>query len=238
MSGFRAGSADPDGVSAVDTSRVLIVEDDEDIASLVRRTLSAAGIESDTASTGADGLWMARESTFGVMLLDIMLPEMNGWEVCRTLREEKNPVPILMLTAKSGEYDELDGLELGADDYLRKPFNPEILVARVRALLRRTPVIRSEAVLQRGAVAFDLRSRTCTLDDEVVSLTSKEAALLELLLRADEQPLPRAEVLRQVWGMEFDGDPNVVDVYVGYLRKKLGRHTIETLRGVGFRVRA
>ena len=221
----------------IDSSRVLVVEDDEAIATLIRRTLSDAGIESDHAPNGLDGLWMARENSYGAMLLDILMPGMNGYEVCRTLREEGSVLPILMLTAKTGEYDETDGLDLGADDYLRKPFSTAVLISRVRALLRRTPTVRQSEQLERGSVSFDVHARSCHLKGHEISLTTKEATLLESLLRTGDQPMSRDQLVLQVWGMNFDGDPNVVDVYLGYLRKKLGKEQIENLRGVGFRVK-
>ncbi|MEM7339975.1 MAG: response regulator transcription factor [Actinomycetota bacterium] len=225
-------------MGAIASARVLIVEDDEAIAALVRRTLADAGIEADVAATGLDGLWLAREHAYGAICLDILLPGMNGYEVCRTLRTEEIHTPILMLTAKTGEYDEIDGLDLGADDYLRKPFSPSVLVARVRALLRRRDTAQVAPTLSRGLVGFDTSSRECRVDGDVVDLTPREATLLEAMLRADDAPLSRAELLSQVWGVEFEGDPNVVDVYIGYLRRKLGRDRIETVRGVGFRVAA
>ncbi|MEM8925689.1 MAG: response regulator transcription factor [Actinomycetota bacterium] len=219
------------------SGRVLIVEDEEAIADLVKRTLGDAGIESDIATTGTEGLWMVREGAYGAVCLDILLPEMNGYNVCRTLRNEGNDVPILMLTAKTGEFDEADGLDLGADDYLRKPFAPAVLTARVRALLRRgggrAPVER----LTVGAVAFDPRSRRCEVDGVEVPLTAKEGLLLETLLRSGPEPLARPALIDRVWGFDFDGHPNVVDVYIGYLRRKIGAERIETVRGVGFRVR-
>lgn len=217
--------------------RVLIVEDDEAIASLVQRTLLSASIDSDHANDGLDGLWMAREGSYGAIILDIMLPGMNGYEICRALRSENNEVAILMLTAKSGEYDETDGFEMGADDYLRKPFSTEVLKHRVNALLRRTPGTRVATVIERGGVSMDLRSRDCQLDGSAVRLTSREATLLEALIRTDDVPLPRDKILSQVWGFQFEGDPNVVDVYIGYLRKKLGKERIENVRSAGFRLR-
>ncbi len=217
--------------------RVLVVEDDEAIASLVQRTLSSASIESDHAASGLDGLWMAREGSYGAIILDIMLPGMNGYEVCRSLRSENNHVAILMLTAKSGEYDETDGFEMGADDYLRKPFSTEVLKHRVNALLRRTPGTRVSTVIGRGDISLDLSSRSCELEGTLVNLTSREATLLEALIRTEDVPLPRAKILQQVWGFDFDGDPNVVDVYIGYLRKKLGKERIENVRSAGFRLR-
>ncbi len=218
------------------SSRVLIVEDDEAIASLVQRTLSEAGIESDIATTGTEGLWRAREVEYGVIVLDLLLPEMNGYVVCRTLREEGNSVAILMLTAKSGEYDETEGFEMGADDYLRKPFSPAVLIARAKALLRRTPSTTVTEVLSCGDLRFDLAARRCWIGEDLISLTAREGTLLEVLLRSGETPLSRLQLLDQVWGFDFDGDPNVVDVYIGYIRKKLGRDRVENVRSVGFRL--
>jgi DNA-binding response OmpR family regulator len=220
----------------LDSSRVLIVEDDDDIAALVQRTLTQAGIGSDRAATGLDGLWMARETTYGALCLDILLPGMNGYEVCRTLRSEGHAVPILMLTAKTGEYDETDGFEMGADDYLRKPFSPAVLTARIKSLLRRSGTPQASTELERGGLQFNVDTRRCLLDDTPVTLTPKEASLLEALLRNGETPLSRDLLLTEVWGMEFDGNTNVVDVYIGYLRKKLGKTRIENVRGAGYRV--
>lgn len=224
-------------MTVMSSPRVLIVEDDDSIASLVKRTLADAGIESDVATTGLDGLWMAREGSYGVIVLDIMLPGMNGYEVCRTLRGEGNSVAVLMLTAKGGEYDETDGFEMGADDYVRKPFSTSVLTHRVQALLRRTPSTRISPQLTCGDLTMDLVTRQCHLEGIEIPLTAREATLLETLLRNPEAPQTRQRLLDQVWGLDFDGDPNIVDVYVGYLRKKLGKRRIENLRGVGFRVR-
>ncbi|MEM9034497.1 MAG: response regulator transcription factor [Actinomycetota bacterium] len=218
--------------------RVLLVEDDDDIAAIVAETLADSGHAVDRAADGPDGLWMAREGNHALIVLDLLLPGLNGYQVCETLRSEGRHVPILMLTAKVGEYDETDGFDAGADDYLRKPFSPAVLQARVQALLRRAPNPRREAVLERGRVRLDPTSRTCSLDGRPVELTSREAQLLEALLRSDDAPLGRLALLDEVWGHDFDGDPNVVDVYVRYLRGKVGRETIENVRGVGYRVRA
>ncbi len=224
-------------MTAMGSPRVLIVEDDESIASLVQRTLSDAGIESDVAASGLDGLWMAREGSYGALVLDIMLPGLNGYELCRTLRSEHDPVGILMLTAKSGEYDETDGFEMGADDYLRKPFSTAVLTQRVKALLRRTPGTTVSEQLNCGDLTMDLATRRCRLGGEELGLTAREATLLETLLRNISAPMSRQALLAQVWGLDFDGDPNVVDVYLGYLRRKIGKDRIENLRGVGYRLR-
>ena len=172
------------------------------------------------------------------MVLDILLPGMNGYDVCSTLRSEGVTTPILMLTAKVGHHDEADGLDLGADDYLRKPFSPNVLQARIRALLRRADGSPPDARLERGGIGLDPATRSCVLDGEPVDLTRRQAQLLEVLLRTGDVPLSRLSLLHAVWGMDYDGDPNVVDVYLGYLRTKLGRASIENVRGSGYRVRA
>lgn len=223
-------------MDSIDSYRALIIEDDEDIASLVARTLGEAGIDSDVADNGLDGLWMARSGLYGVICLDLLLPEMNGYVVCRTLRAEDNHIPILMLTAKSGEYDETDGLEIGADDYLRKPFSPAVLVARVRSLLRRRATPRAPTVLERGDIALNVDSQHCTVAGTEVDLTPKEAALLRALMSTGDVPAGRDRLLDEVWGWDFEGDKNVVDVYLGYLRRKLGRDRIENVRGAGHRI--
>lgn len=218
--------------------RLLLVEDDDDIALVVTEALAVDGHTVDRAATGLDGLWMAREGEYGLIVLDILLPEMNGYEVCRTLREDGEDTPVLMLTAKVGDYDEIDGFEMGADDYLRKPFAPSVLRARVQALLRRAPSPRRDPVLTRGGITLDPASRRCTRDGDVVELTGRQAQLLEALLRAEDTPVSRLELVRSVWGHDFDGDPNVADVYLGYLRAKLGRQVVENVRGAGYRIRA
>jgi DNA-binding response OmpR family regulator len=220
---------------------VLVVEDNETMADAVQRGLIAEGFDVDVAANGVDGLWRAREFPYDVLVLDIMLPGVNGYEICRTIRAEGNTTPIMMLTAKDGEYDIAEGLEFGADDYLTKPFSFVVLVARIRALLRRTnpsPGVDTFAV---GPLTIDTTQRQCCLDGEVVQLTPREYALLETLARRAGQPLSRSELLDHVWGADHQGGSNVVDVYIGYLRKKLGTTEagsplIETVRGVGYRL--
>ncbi len=219
--------------------RLLIVEDDDDIAVIIEAALQADGHSVDRASDGLDGLWMAREGDYGVILLDILMPGMNGYKVCETLREEGVTTPILMLTAKVGEYDETDGFDVGADDYLRKPFSPAVLCARVRALLRRAPAGGDPSdVLQRGGVVLEPRSRTCTFEGESIQLSARQGEVLETLMRAGDDPVSRLDLVRAVWGLDFDGDPNVADVYLHYLRSKLGKETVENIRGLGYRIRA
>jgi len=220
--------------------RLLIIEDDDDIAVIIAETLTADGYDVDRAATGPDGLWQAREGDYGVIVLDLLLPGMNGYQICSTLRDEGITTPILMLTAKVGDYDETDGFDVGADDYLRKPFAPAVLQARVRALLRRGTATGGQLRIRlaRGGGELDPATRECTLNETSVELTARQAQVLEALLRAEDTPISRQALVRAVWGFEFDGDPNVADVYLGYLRTKLGRDTIENVRGLGYRVKA
>ena len=219
--------------------RLLVVEDDDDIAEVVEQTLRADGFSVDRAADGTDGLWMAREGEYGLIVLDVLLPEMNGFAVCQSLRESGIATPVLMLTAKVGEYDETDGFEAGADDYLRKPFSPAVLQARVRALIRRAGAgpAALEETLSRGGVELDPRSRSCRLNGEDITLTGRQAQVLEALLRAGDAPISRLDLVRSVWGLDFDGDPNVADVYIGYLRAKLSKEVIENVRSLGYRIR-
>lgn len=216
--------------------RVLLVEDEERLAAAVARGLTAEGMDVDVVHDGLDGLWRAREQTYDVIVLDILLPGLNGYKLCQQLRDEEVSVPILMLTAKDGEYDEADALDLGADDFLRKPFSFVVLVARLRALARRGVSARA-GVLEAGAMTFDLARRRARVDGEPVELTPREASLLEALLRRPNEVVPKTQLIELVWGFDFDGDPNIVEVYVGYLRRKLGVDRIQTVRGVGYRLR-
>jgi two-component system OmpR family response regulator len=219
--------------------RVLVVDDEVHLAQSVSRGLRAEGFDVDVVYHGTDGLWRAREGGYGAIVLDILLPGMNGYQICRTLRAEGNWTPILMLTAKDGEYDEAEALDTGADDYLSKPFSFVVLVARLRALARRGSAPRP-AVLAAGDLVLDPLTRECRRGDAGVALTAREMALLEALLRRPGEVVGKRELLREVWGDEFDGDTNVVEVYVGYLRRKIdqpfGRHSVQTVRGVGYRV--
>lgn len=221
--------------------RVLVVEDSEAMADAVKRGLMAEGFDVDIASDGVDGLWQAREFTHDVIVLDIMLPGVNGYELCRTIRAEGNSTPILMLTAKDGEYDIAEGLELGADDYLTKPFSFVVLVARIHALLRRSNPTPTDATITIGPLTIDTTTRRCRLDGETLELTPREYTLLEALARRPGKPMTRTELLDHVWGGDYNAGSNVVDVYIGYLRKKLQASCtepalIETVRGVGYRI--
>jgi len=221
--------------------RVLVVEDEEHLAEGLRRGLEAEGFATDVATTGTDGLWMARENPYDAIVLDILLPELNGYRVCATLREEGHWTPILMLTAKDGEFDEAEALDTGADDFVTKPFSYVALVARLRALIRRGATERP-AVLEAGDLRFDPGERRAWRGQEQVTLTAREMALLEFLLRRRGRVVSKTEILEHVWDGSFDGDPNIVEVYVGHLRNKLdrpfGRSSIETVRGAGYRLAA
>jgi len=221
--------------------RVLVVDDEVHLGEALSRGLTAEGFDVELSHDGLDGLWRVRERSYRAVVLDILLPGMNGYEVCRTLRAEGNWVPILMLTAKDGEYDEAEALDTGADDFLSKPFSFVVLVARLRALIRRGAAPRPP-LLSAGDLVLDPLARTCHRRGTAVELSRREAALLEALLRREGQPAPKVDLLREVWGDDFAGDANVVEVYVGYLRRKVdapfGRSSIETVRGVGYRVTA
>jgi DNA-binding response OmpR family regulator len=221
--------------------RVLVVDDERGLAAGLRKGLEAEGFAVDVAHTGTDGLWMAREHPYDAVVLDIMLPGLNGYEVCRRLRDEGVWTPILMLTAKEGEWDQVEALDTGADDYLTKPFSYPVLVARLRALVRRGSPERP-AVLEAGDLRLDPAARRAWRGDVELDLTAREVALLDFLLRNRGDVVSKRQILDHVWDDEFEGDPNIVEVYIGHLRNKLdrpfGRAAIETLRGAGYRLDA
>lgn len=218
-----------------------MVDDEVRLANAVARGLEAEGFAVDVAHNGVDGLWRARETRYDAIVLDLMMPGMSGWKVCEALRAEQNWTPVLMLTAKDGEWDQVDALEAGADDYVTKPFSYAILVARLRALIRRGAAERP-VVLEAGDLRLDPASRRVWRGDTLLSLTAREFSVLEFLLRNRGQVLSKREVIDGVWDDDFDGDPNIVEVYVGHLRQKLdrpfGRAAIETVRGAGYRLAA
>ncbi|HZV26963.1 MAG TPA: response regulator transcription factor [Acidothermaceae bacterium] len=219
--------------------RVLIVEDEVALAAALQRGLLAEGFTADVAYDGREGLWRASEFGYDVIILDIMLPALSGYDVCRRLRAAGSRTPVLMLTAKDGEFDEADGLDLGADDYMAKPFSFLVLVARLRALLRRGPVS-TAPILTTGTLRLDPASRRCWRGDVEVRLTTREFALAEYLVRHKGEVVSKSDIVEHVWDVAFDGALNVVEVYIGYLRRKLdepfGLHTIETVRGAGYRL--
>lgn len=221
--------------------RVLVVEDETALAEVVRAGLADEGFAVDVQHTGVDGLWAATENAYDVVVLDIMLPGLNGYEVCRQLRSRGVWTPVLMLTAKEGEYDQADAFDLGADDYLIKPFSFVVLVARLRALVRRGAPARP-VVLTAGDLTVDPARRQVTRAGQPVRVTAREFALLEFLMRHRGDVVSKLQIIENVWDANFDGDPNIVEVYVGYLRRKIdqpfGRSAIQTERGMGYRLAA
>jgi two-component system OmpR family response regulator len=219
--------------------RVLVVEDEKKVAAAVRRGLEAEGFAVDVALTGTDGQWLATENTYDVIVLDIMLPGLNGYKLCANLREAGIWTPILMLTAKDGELDEAEALDTGADDYLTKPFSYVVLVARIRALLRRS-VRTPQLVYQAGDLRLDPGAHQCWRGETEVRLSAREFAVLEYLIRRVGEVVPKLDILGNVWDFAFNGDPNIVEVYIRHLRKKIdepfGRCAIETIRGSGYRL--
>ena len=221
--------------------RVLVVEDEKRLAAGLKKGLEADGFAVDVALDGTDGLWLARENPYDVIVLDIMLPGVNGFRICSTLREDGNWTPILMLTAKDGEFDEVEALDSGADDYLTKPFSYVVLLARLRALLRRGGRERP-AVLEAGDLRLDPAQRRAWRGEHALTMTARELALLEYLLRHKGDVVSKRDILEHVWDYDFEGDPNIVEVYIRRLRNKLDRpfdrQAIETMRGAGYRLAA
>ena len=221
--------------------RVLVVDDEVRLADGVRRGLEAEGWAVDVANDGVDGLLHAREFRYDAIVLDLMMPGLSGWAVCAQLRADGDWTPVLMLTAKDGEWDQVEALDAGADDYVTKPFSHPVLVARLRALVRRGARERP-TVLTLGDLVVDPAARTVARGGTQVELTSREFAVLEYLARHPGQVRSKRDVIENVWDVDFEGDPNIVEVYVGHLRRKLdrpfGRAAIETVRGAGYRLAA
>ncbi|MFI6082385.1 response regulator transcription factor [Streptomyces sp. NPDC051217] len=216
--------------------RLLIVEDEKRLAVSLAKGLRAEGFAVDVVHDGLEGLHLAGEGAYDLVVLDIMLPGMNGYRVCAALRAAGNDVPILMLTAKDGEYDEAEGLDTGADDYLTKPFSYVVLVARVKALLRRRGSAGASPLLRIGTLTVDTATRRVHRGDTEVALTAKEFAVLEQLAVRAGQIVGKPEILEHVWDFAYDGDPNIIEVYISALRRKLGATTIQTVRGAGYRL--
>ena len=219
--------------------RILIVEDERNVTSYLQTSLEAEGFAVDIAEDGEAGLGLALTNAYDAITLDIMLPGMNGYRVCEEIRKAGVETPILMLTAKDGEYDEADALDIGADDFLRKPFSLVVLIARLRALLRRGAG-RAKASLRVGDLELDLSTKCAVRSGRRIELTPREFALLEYLMYNAGTVLTKAQILDHDWSPGFLGDENVVEVYIGYVRKKIDapfdRKLISTVRGVGYRI--
>ena len=220
--------------------RVLVVEDETRMASLLKRALEEEGHAVDVAAGGADGLWLATENAYGAVVLDVMLPDLDGFELCRRLRDNGLWVPVIMLTARDSVGDRVRGLDAGADDYLVKPFSLAELAARLRALARRDDRARP-VLLAEGDLRLDPAAKRAWRAGAELRLSPKEFALLELFLSHPGDVLSRSRIIEAVWDFAYDGGSNVVDQYVNYLRRKIdapfGRHDLETVRGMGYRLR-
>ena len=215
--------------------RVLVIEDDEAIRSVLERGLRAEGFEVDTCADGPRGLWRALEGGHAAIVLDLLLPGMSGYAVCEALRAEGVATPILVLSAKSGDFDQIDLLDLGADDYLTKPASIALLAARLRALIRRGAALASN-VIERGPLRYDLGTRSATLDGAPVALTSREHQLVRCLLLAGGGCVTRQELLDEVWGTDAGVDGSNVDIYIRRVRAKLAPVEVENVRGLGYRI--
>lgn len=222
----------------ISSMRVLVVEDEALIARALREGLEAEGYSVDVADRGDDGLWHATEQTYDAIILDLMLPGMNGYVVCRELRAKGITTPVMMLTAKDGEFDQIEGLDTGADDYVTKPFALGVVLARLRALIRRGPTERP-AILTAGDLTLDPSTRHCRRGDELIELTPREFSLLRYLMHRAGEPVSKQDLIEHVWNDDQLED-SVIQVYVGYLRRKIdepyGRKSIETVRGIGYRL--
>jgi two-component system, OmpR family, response regulator len=217
--------------------RILLVEDEPRMAELIGRSLSAGGLAVDAAGTGGDATWMAEAAPYDGIVLDVMLPDISGFELCRRLRERGIWAPVLMLTARDAVEDRVAGLDSGADDYLVKPFALAELLARLRALVRRGATERP-AVLRVGELTLDPAARTVRRGGADIMLSAKEFALLEVFMRRPGQVLSRSQLLEHAWDFAYEAQSNVVDVHVGHIREKIGPSAIETVRGVGYRLHA
>ncbi|WP_043619813.1 response regulator transcription factor [Nonomuraea candida] len=221
--------------------RVLLVEDEQRLADLIKGGLAGEGFAVDVAHDGRDGLWLATENTYDVIVLDVMLPRLNGYAICSRLREAGDWTPIMMLTAKDGIYDEAEALDNGADDYLAKPFSYVVLLARLRALVRRGGRERPVSITV-GDLVIDPAGLRCRRGEAEIALTPKEFAVLHALARRPGEVVSKSELLAQAWDFSYDGDPNIVEVYISALRRKIdvpfGRTTLMTVRGAGYRLEA
>jgi DNA-binding response OmpR family regulator len=215
----------------------LVIEDDEAIRSVLQRGLRAEGFDVEACADGPSGLWRALDGGFAAIVLDLLLGGLSGYRVCEQLRAEGVTTPILVLTAKSGEYDQIDLLDAGADDFLTKPASIAVVAARLRALIRRAASL-STNVVERGRLRYDIATRTCTVDDASVTLTHREDQLLRQLLLANGGCVSRQELLDDVWGSDSGTDASIVDIYLRKLRTKLSPVEVENVRGLGYRIAA
>lgn len=218
-------------------SRILIAEDEARLASFLEKGLRGSGFITTVVSDGPSVNEVANDDDFDLLILDLGLPGKDGLDVLRDLRGAGQRLPVIVLTARGDPYDRIEGLETGADDYLPKPFHFEELVARIRARLRDERPVDEQAQLRVGGVGLDLRTRWASVNGEKIELSAREFELLRTFLEHPNQVLSREQLLARVWGYDYDPGSNVVDVYVGYLRRKLGQHRFETVRGVGYRFR-
>lgn len=219
--------------------RVLVVDDEVDLSESLRRGLTNEGFVVDVANDGVTGAWLAQENPYDVIVLDLMLPGKNGYTILKEIRAAKNWTPVLMLTAKDGEYDEADAFDLGADDYLTKPFSFMVLVARLRALMRRGAPERPVNITV-GSLELDPTRHKVTRGDTVIELTAKEYVILQYLMQNADTVVSKLQIMDNAWDAAFEGSENIVEVYVGYLRKKIdipfGLNTLQTVRGMGYRL--
>ncbi len=220
-------------------SHILIAEDEPRIATFLEKGLRSNGFTTVAVGNGSEALKLTQSHSFDLLILDLGLPEKDGLEVLEELRGQGQSLPIIILTARDDIHDKVAGLEGGADDYVTKPFRFEELLARVRVRLRHASVAKSDkpSILRAGTVSLNLRTRQVTVGNATVELPAREFTLMEVFLRHSGQVLSREQLLDQVWGYHYDPGSNIVDVYVGYLRKKLGSNLIETVRGMGYRLR-
>jgi DNA-binding response OmpR family regulator len=221
--------------------RILFIEDEDHLREALCRGFREDNHDVVAAATGSEGLRLATEQSFDVIVCDILLPHINGFQICRRLREQAVWTPVLMLTAKDGEWDEAEALDAGADDYLKKPFSYVVLKAHVRALVRRgaKTATSDSDVLRAGDLILDRHAHRCARAGKEIPLSRREFDMLVVLLKNPGKAVAKEELMTRVWGTDFNGDPNIVEVYVGYLRKKIDapfdRHSIETVRGFGYR---
>jgi len=219
--------------------RLLVAQETLESSAIIKQRMSAEGFDVDIVADGKRALWQAQEDAYAAIIIDILLPTVNGYDICQSLRNEKNITPILVLTDKSGEFDEVEAFEFGADDYMRKPFSFAVLIARIRSLLQRKRHGFSE-ILREGDVSYDPATFQCWYKNQQVELTDRESSVVEVLLRARGHVISKESLISQVWGIDFDGNPNIVDVYIGYIRQKFNRidkrKILRTVRGVGYRL--